>query len=436
MKSLVTLFTLFEYVISSSFSWTLLRGNSTPNMFGTVSGYTPDYFNGFPSSRYKATSTQVEDRNIMYGGWNTYNTTPTNKFTIRASDLWFSDKSVDSGNFKYLLFDPLDVRNMPNSCGRIPDDPIQPGMLYGSCSWPGSALGMNGILIFGGYHWETFSDGGVTADLWWFDNTTRLWAPISSIPGKACIVRPPTAVGYPAAREGHSCWHDDGKLYVFGGRGIEGTLSDLWSFNGTLWELISDAGINGTGNKTQPGARHYANSWKAANSKVYIQGGRDLAGDDYADFWRYANGKWKRLDKGPKNQLPTYPALPDEEGYPGARSGSATWVSGKDLFLFGGSVQNSSVRGDIWLWRKCSKTWYFVGGSADLNYAGSFSPPFAPPARGFPVQWTDQTDGTKFLFGGALGGLNSGSGSYNVGGVGALSDHWALNVTYQSDCPL
>ncbi|KAF8274017.1 hypothetical protein EI94DRAFT_1768885 [Lactarius quietus] len=112
------------------------------------------------------------------------------------------------------------------------------------------------ILIFGGtdgrYHYN---------DTWMFDVTTRKWTELQ-------------CTGYiPSPREGHAAALVDDVMYVFGGRGVDGTdLSDLTAFKLSTqrWFMFQNMGPSPTGRS--------GHAMASNGTRVFVLGGESSAG--------------------------------------------------------------------------------------------------------------------------------------------------------------
>jgi N-acetylneuraminic acid mutarotase len=176
----------------------------------------------------------------------------------------------------------------------------------------------------------------------------------------------------PGARDGSVSWTDNsGNLWLFGGSG----LNDLWKYDGTNWTWVSGSNI-------------------------------------YNQFGSYGT-------KG----------IAAADNFPGARSGSVSWIDKSGNFwLFGGdgydSAGNEGYLNDLWKFDGTNWTW--VSGSNLYAQNGSYGTEGVaaagnvPGARYYSVSWTDSS-GNLWLFGG--NGYNS------VGNAVYLNDLWKFDGT-------
>lgn len=97
-------------------------------------------------------------------------------------------------------------------------------------------------------------------DIWYFDLVTHIWYPIA-------------AVGYiPLPRESPGATLVDDTLYIFGGRGANGTLGDLCAFriHSKRWYTFENMG--------QPPTPRYGATLTLVENKIYVFGGESLTG--------------------------------------------------------------------------------------------------------------------------------------------------------------
>lgn len=136
-------------------------------------------------------------------------------------------------------------------------------------------------------------------------------------------------------------------------------------------------------------------------------------------------------------------ATPAPGNYPGQRTGAMGWVSGGDLWLFGGlgvdSAGTVGLLNDLWKFDPSTAQWTWMGGSntvgsacpsADLAFVcgtagtygtqGATAPGNLPGSRDGSATWTDNS-GNFWLFGG--------DGFDSAGNYGGLNDLWQYDVT-------
>lgn len=164
-------------------------------------------------------------------------------------------------------------------------------------------------------------DDGFLGDLWTFDMTADAWAQLAPV-GPS-----------PAARAGHvAAWVDGIGLVAFGGRTAAGMSSELWAYDPEAngWRLLApgDAG---------PLARADACGVIGIDGRLWVSHGEDGGGAYLDDVWIFdaADSTWSDVD----------PGMPE----PAARAGSACWWAGADgLMIYGGRSSTEAAHDDAW----------------------------------------------------------------------------------------
>ena len=81
------------------------------------------------------------------------------------------------------------------------------------------------------------------------------------------------------------------KVLLYGGDGNSGILNDVWAWDGTSWEKLSDNG---------PARILAAMAFNPQDNKIYVFGGN--GGDQgmmiYSDLWQWDGKTWTRVEKG------------------------------------------------------------------------------------------------------------------------------------------
>ncbi len=234
-------------------------------------------------------------------------------------------------------------------------------------------------------------------------------------------------------------------LLVFGGAGYksvgeEGSLNDLWKWDGTNWTWLSgDSSYNSLGNygskgiansNNMPGARHGAFSWLDSVGNFWLYGGLSDTGF-LADLWKWdgVNWTWEAGDSTYVN-YPIYgqKGVTGVGNGPGGRRSGACWKDTNDNFwLFGGQLDfRGGQRGqanDLWKWDGTQWTW--ISGDSIKDQFGIYgtkgigSGTNKPGARLLPFGWMDD-NGEIWLFAG-FGSAEAKSG--------VLNDLWTYNGT-------
>ncbi len=251
-----------------------------------------------------------------------------------------------------------------------------PGARDESVSW----IDRSGNLwLFGGHGHDSAGTAGTLNDLWKFDGTLWTWVSGTNVAEQAGTygtkgVAAPSNV--PGARRAPVSWIDaNGNLWLFGGTGsdstgTEGTLNDLWKFDGTNWTWVGGSnladqpgvyGTNGTASASNvPGARNCAVSWVDTSGNLWLFGGtgHDALGtaDLLNDLWKFDGTNWTWV-RG--SNIVNQPGVYGTKGtastsdVPGARCYAVSWIdTSGHLWLFGGvgydSAGAKSYLNDLW----------------------------------------------------------------------------------------
>lgn len=201
---------------------------------------------------------------------------------------------------------------------------------------------------------------GLLGDLWAFDMTADAWERLAPLG--------PT----PSSRAGHvAAWMDGVGLVVFAGRDAAGPSSELWAY---------DPGANGwrilTTTEDGPAARTDACGVIGPDGRLWVSHGEGGAGAYLDDVWVFdpAASVWAETDTAGAGPSP--------------RAGSACWWSSADgLMLYGGRSSTDEVLGDAWSLDSRSATGWAPG------------PGFPPPGRAFTAFATSSS--AAYLLGGA-----------------------------------
>ncbi len=202
------------------------------------------------------------------------------------------------------------------------------------------------VVLFGGY------DGAYLGDTWAYTNGT--WTPLA-------------VTNAPSPRSGMVLSPDGatGSLFLYGGLGASGYLSDTWQFNASVpgWAPVERAGSSG--HEYSPSARAFASStFDPATGAVLIFGGLGESG--------YLGDTWEVT--APNGSGPSQWTAFSDSG-PSARSNaSLAWnptVPSPSAVLVGGTnLTNASI----------NDMWKFVGGTWELI------PPAASEGGGGPPE--------------------------------------------------
>lgn len=172
-------------------------------------------------------------------------------------------------------------------------------------------------------------------------------------------------------RRNAATWCYDNNMYIFGGKGENNRLNDLWKYeidsNRWLWQPNSPEQL------TQ---RSGSASWNI-DGVLWLYGGRNDSKGEHSldDMWEYhpTSRNWSKHNT---------------DG-PGNRYGATTWVHEEKsiLYLYGGKSDKSTVHSDIWSFDPKTLKW------TNVPYSGN-----SPGARDDSVAAV--SGNTVYLFGG------------------------------------
>jgi N-acetylneuraminic acid mutarotase len=304
---------------------------------------------------------------------------------------------------------------------RIPSSNNVPGARLDAVTWIDS---QNNLWLFGGD-----CNYGYLNDLWKFDGTYWTWISGSNStdqPGVYGTKGIPSPNNIPGARGDYAVsWIDShDNLWLFGGFGIDGSLNDLWKFDGTYWTWISgsnstyQAGVYGTkgipSSNNVPGARGYTISWIDSHDNLWLFGGFGIDDDgnydDLNDLWKFDGTYWTWISGSNSTDQPGVygtKGITSPDNLPGARKDAISWIDSHDnLWLFGGygvTIDGYDLLNDLWKFDGTDWTWISGSNSTDqpgvYGTIGIASPDNVPGARGYAISWIDSHD-NLWLFGG------------------------------------
>ena len=279
--------------------------------------------------------------------------------------------------------------------------------------------------LFGGR-----GSAGLAGDVWSYDLTSDRWTQLQ-----------PDGDG-PPPREGHSAaWVDGLGLVVFGGRTGAGVLDDFWAYDpsANAWRTIDVAG-------TRPSARAAACLTQRSDGRLWLFGGEGSDGTPSAELWTYDSGpsSWSQpaFSHGPGGRagsacwwsaddrlvvhgglIPDQPSAPvgdllafDPDADPGrawqsveaadlvARQRAAVTTTSHGGLVVGGTGADDALLADVVLFDARS-----------LAATVLRPPPDGPPARSRGALADDPEGERTLMFGG-------------LGSSGPLGDLWALDL--------
>ncbi|EDO40207.1 predicted protein [Nematostella vectensis] len=367
--------------------WTWVDGSKISNA--------PNTFNAshkFPGARYGATTWKDRSGNVwMFDGHGQ---------TKPLQELWLFNTKSKSWS---LVDDGAKNISRPSPCVHC-----------ASCFY------QDKVVVFGGV---IKRKGKSKAYTWILDLKTTSWTALQDD-------NPPVRV-----KQSYWCDASKGILYIYGGDNGAKIIDDMWkfSFKDMAWSSITFSKL-----PTFPGSRFSATAWEN-NGTLYLFGGQGELGL-MSDLWAFnpLDSSWTKI-KGsanasaagvynlPGNNLPGKPSLP------GCRRDAASW-SDKDgnLWMFGGGgCDNTTGRdpgflSDLWLFNTSTNQWCWAGGLPISEGIPTFGlkmqtrPQNLPGPREAAVRFT--LDENLWLFGG--------SGHDVKGNDGVLNDLWVFGSSY------
>ena len=98
----------------------------------------------------------------------------------------------------------------------------------------------------------------------------------------------------PPKRKEHQAWVMNSKMWVYGGYGENGALDDMWTYDiesNEWYEVVVGS---------RPPARSGHATIPQSDGSILILGGKDSAGNNLNDFWRYSCSSYQQLENCPK----------------------------------------------------------------------------------------------------------------------------------------
>jgi hypothetical protein len=300
-----TIFILFLFIIPSfSFTCSLKSGSNT-NLNQTGGTY--------PGSRYYGTLGVVENNPYLaFGFIDVLAGTHPDPY----SDLWLYNTSATAFSWLSPNYGQVNQHQDQGSClSFLP--PVFPPNILGASSWVKDNL----LWAFGGQTYIGFTNVlHYLSDLWYYDPSADSWTLYNSSAAGACDPNPYTTPGYPSARYGAASWVSNETLFLFGGKGQNGTLNDLWTFvNDTYWVNLE--------NTYSPSARYFSTTWEDYQGNVWLYGGINSLNQTLSDMWQYnTTGYWNLICNSCA---------------PGSREAAFSWRKHSHLLLYGGTLNTT-----------------------------------------------------------------------------------------------
>jgi hypothetical protein len=215
--------------------WTWIGGSNTPNAVGVYGTQGTAAAANVPGARMGSSVWLDGSGNVwLFGGLGLGNSGLAQEF----NDLW--EYNPGSGQWTWV-----GGSNGANAVGvygtqRAGAAGNTPGARVAAVSWKDQS---GNFWLFGGYEYAQGGDVGNLNDLWEYNLAAGVWIWVggsssTATPGNYGTQGIPSNSNMPGAREQAVGWVDStGKFWLFGGfgfgvssSGVEGDLSDLWSF--------------------------------------------------------------------------------------------------------------------------------------------------------------------------------------------------------------
>jgi hypothetical protein len=380
-------------------------------------------------------------------------------WTDKAGNYWLFGGSIlwkwEGTNWTWIKGNPQNPNGNYGTKG-ISDTANYPSS-RSLCTVATDSLG--NAWIFGGY-----GPYGELNELWKWDGLSWTW--ISGSKNESFIFNRfgnygtkgiADSANIPGVRYSSNSWCDTkGNFWLFGGfgygdsTGTNGTLNDLWKWDGKYWTWINGKsfiedtgsyGIAGVMNSTNlPSSRSGAISWLDKQEIFWLFGGENKIYSSntsfLSDLWKWDGANWT-LMRGTSlsNQSGHYNSIgiADPSNIPGARKWGTSWTDKVgNLWLFGGTTNsyfgnlNIGLYNDLWRWN--GNNWICVAGINPLNQYGNYGIKGVTTVTNYPgarynltSAWSDSS-GNAWIYGGT--GYGDTLGTY---GTYQLNDLWKFD---------
>lgn len=350
--------------------WTWVSGDSglnSPGVYGTLGSSSPS---SKPGARQDPVTWVDGSGNLwMFGGWGYGESGAIQGY---LNDLW----RYDGSRWTWIAGSKLiNANGVYGTLGSASGANV-PGSRFESVQWVDAG---DNLMLFGGFGYDESGPIGYMNDLWRFDGSNWTWVAGSRTIGSQGVygtLGSTSPSSYPGARSMSASFVDSsGNAWVFGGQGFavsgtNGTLNDLWRYDGADWTWMSgNNDINTTGvygnigspaGSNVPGSRIETAAWIDGSGIIWLFGGYgyDSAStkSEMGDLWRFDGTNWTWMGGSNTVRNPGVYGSKGESSasnVPGARYESAYWKdSSGGLWLFGGYGNDSTTTrgelGDLW----------------------------------------------------------------------------------------
>ncbi len=223
------------------------------------------------------------------------------------------------------------------------------------------------------------------------------------------------------------------QLVLFGGFAGTTLYNDTWVWNGSTWSQVDDSGDAGcttSCTSSPPGRYGAAMAFDPATGQLLLFGGSVQGGNYYDDTWSWNGSSWSQVDDagdaGCGNGSSPCSSSPSERQSPMIAYDAAT----QQLVLFGGVTGSTSTYlDDSWTWNGSS--WAQTDDSADPGCTSACTA--SPPGRQAGALVYDPATAQLVLFGGAATSGLDDTWLWNGSSWSQVDDSGAPGCT--STCP-
>ena len=368
------------------YNWTWISGNYSVSNLGNYGIKGVSSSENMPGARGRAVSWIDSDENFWLFGGNGYN---NESFTGRLNDLWIYNTSDStwtwvSGNYSlnnYGIYGTKGISNPQNV----------PGAREDCIAWHSST---GALYLFGGLGFDNDSTGHLN-DLWKFQSNEWAWVSgnkTTDQPGIYGQKGISSDLNMPGARRESVLWQTLSTVWLFGGHGFdnqssEGSLNDLWKFDGTNWTWVSGSllkdqsgvyGQKGIANATNiPGARVKCGACSDGYLRLWLFGGKGYDKDGNLgplnDLWKFDEGNWTWVSGNYSKSNPGIYGIKNvanSQNMPGARLNCELFpryyeeasVAHYGLWVFGGEgfPDCSNVSDPLDNYGRLNDLWYYT----------------------------------------------------------------------------
>lgn len=275
----------------------------------------------------------------------------------------------------------------------VPGKRNHPGRRSRAVHWTDDA---GNFWLYGGAVGYQYGVSG--GDLWKWDGRYWTWIAGDSIAKSSPyygVKGIPAASNTPGALQNATCAYRDGKLFLFGGIGIDkdgdtGYLNNLWSWDGSTWTWLSgDAEVHTSGTlgvKGQisplaiPRSRYRSSSIIDEKGNFWLYGGHGQfspnTSGEIDELWMWDGENWIWMSgSGKPSQLADYGTMnvTRPSNSPGGRGDVNIWFNNEGrLQIFAGEVTTEAglprkYYADVWEWD--GEYWTWISGDTTYNFS-------------------------------------------------------------------